>query len=168
MKHRRIVTIIISILITGNLLVGCSSSQPVSKNNVLTTQQKQEKIDTDKKIKEETEVKAKKEAELKLQLEAEQKAKLEVAQKTKLEAEAKAKEEEVKIQAEAQVKAQQEAVQKASEVEAQKISTTVYITKTGAKYHSAGCRYLSKSQIPISLNDAKRSYSPCSVCNPPQ
>jgi hypothetical protein len=46
---------------------------------------------------------------------------------------------------------------------------TVYITRTGRKYHTAGCRYLSKSQIPISLKDAKaRGYGPCSVCNPPQ
>ena len=46
---------------------------------------------------------------------------------------------------------------------------TVYVTKTGAKYHAAGCRYLSKSQIPISLKDAKaRGYTPCSVCNPPR
>jgi len=26
---------------------------------------------------------------------------------------------------------------------------TVYITNTGKKYHSSGCRYLSKSRIPI-------------------
>lgn len=45
---------------------------------------------------------------------------------------------------------------------------TVYITRTGKKYHRAGCRYLSKSQIPISLKDAvNRGYGPCSVCNPP-
>jgi uncharacterized lipoprotein YajG len=44
---------------------------------------------------------------------------------------------------------------------------TVYVTKTGAKYHSAGCRYLSKSCISISLSDARNGYSPCSVCNPP-
>ncbi|WP_026883371.1 histone H1-like repetitive region-containing protein [Clostridium akagii] len=44
---------------------------------------------------------------------------------------------------------------------------TVYITKTGDKYHRAGCRYLSKSQIAISKSDAIGSgYSPCSVCNP--
>lgn len=48
-------------------------------------------------------------------------------------------------------------------------SITVYVTNTGKKYHVAGCRYLSKSQIPISLNDAKADgYDPCSVCNPPQ
>lgn len=45
---------------------------------------------------------------------------------------------------------------------------TVYITKTGKKYHSDGCRYLSKSKIPISLSNAKMGYEPCSVCNPPQ
>lgn len=46
---------------------------------------------------------------------------------------------------------------------------TVYITKTGAKYHSAGCRYLSKSSISIDLADAlARGYVACSVCNPPR
>lgn len=45
---------------------------------------------------------------------------------------------------------------------------TVYVTNTGKKYHADGCRYLSKSRIPISLDDAKSSYSPCSVCNPPR
>ncbi|MFL0267971.1 ComEC/Rec2 family competence protein [Candidatus Clostridium radicumherbarum] len=48
-------------------------------------------------------------------------------------------------------------------------SVTVYITNSGKKYHVAGCRYLSKSQIPISLDDAKAGgYGPCSVCHPPQ
>lgn len=47
------------------------------------------------------------------------------------------------------------------------IETIVYITKTGFKYHRIGCRYLSKSIIPINLSDAKlKAYSPCSVCNP--
>jgi hypothetical protein len=45
----------------------------------------------------------------------------------------------------------------------------VYVTRTGHKYHRAGCRYLSRSQIPISLSDAKaEGYTPCSVCNPPE
>jgi len=45
---------------------------------------------------------------------------------------------------------------------------TVYITNTGKKYHSSGCRYLSKSRIPISLTSAKkRGHTPCSVCRPP-
>ena len=48
-------------------------------------------------------------------------------------------------------------------------AVTVYITKTGKKYHRDGCRYLSKSRIPISLADAEsEGYGPCSVCNPPR
>lgn len=34
---------------------------------------------------------------------------------------------------------------------------TVYRTNTGSKYHCSGCRYLSRSCIPISLSDAKAS-----------
>lgn len=46
-------------------------------------------------------------------------------------------------------------------------SRTVYITNTGSKYHSSGCRYLRKSKIAISLNNAKNSgYTACSRCNP--
>ena len=44
-------------------------------------------------------------------------------------------------------------------------SETVYVTDTGSKYHSAGCRYLKKSQSPMSLSEAKRQgYTACSVC----
>lgn len=44
-------------------------------------------------------------------------------------------------------------------------SSTVYITKTGGKYHRGGCRYLRRSQIAISKKDAiNRGYEPCSVC----
>lgn len=46
--------------------------------------------------------------------------------------------------------------------------TTVYITKTGKKYHRAGCSYLKKSKIPISLSEARQSYGPCGRCNPPR
>jgi micrococcal nuclease len=46
---------------------------------------------------------------------------------------------------------------------------TVYITRTGKKYHRAGCRYLSHSSIPIALKDAKANgYEPCKVCRPPE
>lgn len=45
-------------------------------------------------------------------------------------------------------------------------SATVYVTKTGSKYHRAGCRYL-KSKISKSKSDAiAQGYSACSVCNP--
>jgi len=45
---------------------------------------------------------------------------------------------------------------------------TVYVTRTGTKYHRAGCRYLSKSMIPLSLKEAKQRFTPCSVCRPPE
>ena len=48
-------------------------------------------------------------------------------------------------------------------------SQTVYITTSGKKYHRERCRYLTKSKIPIGLDDAKRrGYTPCKVCNPPE
>ena len=46
-------------------------------------------------------------------------------------------------------------------------TAAVYVTKTGSKYHRGGCRYLSKSKIPISLERAKQAYGPCSICKPP-
>jgi hypothetical protein len=50
---------------------------------------------------------------------------------------------------------------------AQSASTTVYVTRTGAKYHTASCRYLSRSQIPTALGEASKRFGPCSVCRPP-
>ena len=48
-------------------------------------------------------------------------------------------------------------------------TVTVYITKTGEKYHRDGCQYLKKSQIAIDLADAiAQGYTPCSRCDPPQ
>lgn len=47
--------------------------------------------------------------------------------------------------------------------------TTVYRTKTGKCYHSAGCSSLSKSSIEISLQDAvSKGLTPCSKCKPPK
>jgi hypothetical protein len=47
-------------------------------------------------------------------------------------------------------------------------SVTVYITKTGEKYHTSTCRYLSKSKISIELQDAiDQGFEPCKVCKPP-
>lgn len=45
-------------------------------------------------------------------------------------------------------------------------AATVYITRTGSKYHRSSCSYLRSSKIPISLTDAKKQYSPCSICKP--
>ena len=47
------------------------------------------------------------------------------------------------------------------------VSGTFYATRTGSKYHRAGCRYLSRSQIPMSRQDAiNRGLGACSVCRP--
>ena len=47
--------------------------------------------------------------------------------------------------------------------------TTVYITKTGEKYHADGCRSLSKSKIETTLQSAvDRGYEACKVCKPPK
>lgn len=53
--------------------------------------------------------------------------------------------------------------------EEHKTSVTVYVTRTGKKYHRGGCQYLRKSCIPIDLDKAiKKGYAPCSRCGPPR
>ena len=46
------------------------------------------------------------------------------------------------------------------------VKDTVYITKTGKKYHRGTCRYLKKSKIAISRKNAMKRYQPCKVCKP--
>jgi hypothetical protein len=42
---------------------------------------------------------------------------------------------------------------------------TVYVTKTGHKYHRAGCQYLKSSAIKMSRSEAiKGGYAPCKKC----
>jgi hypothetical protein len=46
---------------------------------------------------------------------------------------------------------------------------TVYVTRTGKRYHREGCRHLVKSKLPITLREAKQyHYIPCKICHPPQ
>lgn len=46
-------------------------------------------------------------------------------------------------------------------------SAIVYITKTGEKYHRAGCQYLRNSSTEISKSNAiSQGYTACSKCNP--
>jgi micrococcal nuclease len=47
-------------------------------------------------------------------------------------------------------------------------AATVYVTRTGTKYHAAGCRHLARSQIPMALADAARQFGLCAVCGPPR
>lgn len=49
---------------------------------------------------------------------------------------------------------------------AQTKSETVYITRTGKKFHKDGCQYLRQSKIPIKRSDAVGNYGACSVCRP--
>ena len=45
--------------------------------------------------------------------------------------------------------------------------TTVYITKSGKKYHADGCQHLNKSKIATTLENAvKKGKTPCKDCNP--
>ena len=44
---------------------------------------------------------------------------------------------------------------------------TVYVTKSGKKYHRDGCNSLRSSKIPMDLEKATARYSPCSKCRPP-
>lgn len=47
-------------------------------------------------------------------------------------------------------------------------NVTVYVTRTGSKYHLEGCSYL-KSKIEMTLEDAlQKGYDSCSRCDPPE
>lgn len=47
-------------------------------------------------------------------------------------------------------------------------SATVYITKTGEKYHLGSCRSLRKSRIETTVAEAKRrGFTACKICKPP-
>lgn len=44
---------------------------------------------------------------------------------------------------------------------------TVYVTRTGERYHRGSCQHLHSSKIPMTLTEAKRQgYTPCQVCRP--
>lgn len=44
---------------------------------------------------------------------------------------------------------------------------TVYVTRTGERYHRGSRRHLRRSSYAMSLSDAKlRGYTPCKVCRP--
>jgi len=44
---------------------------------------------------------------------------------------------------------------------------TVYVASGGKKYHTATCRSVAKSKIPILLGEACGKYEPCGICKPP-
>jgi len=59
-------------------------------------------------------------------------------------------------------------LQKVKPTETPISNVTVYVTRTGSKYHVGTCSSLRRSKIPISLKEAKQKYGACSRCNPPQ
>lgn len=90
-------------------------------------------------------------------------------ERARAEAEAAAQAEaEAQARAEAEAQAQAEAErQRAQETTtSQTNERTVYITRTGEKYHESWCSSLRKSKIPISLSEAEaRGYEPCKNCH---
>lgn len=76
------------------------------------------------------------------------------------------REQEAQAQAQAQAEAEAQArAQAEAQAQAQQNERTVYITRTGNKYHKDGCRYLRQSKIAISLSDAQaQGYTACSIC----
>jgi endonuclease YncB( thermonuclease family) len=46
--------------------------------------------------------------------------------------------------------------------------TVVYITRTGNRYHRAGCRFLARGATPIRLAEVGGKYQPCAACDPPR
>jgi hypothetical protein len=61
------------------------------------------------------------------------------------------------------------APQPATQAQQDPKTQTVYVTRTGKKYHRDSCRYLAASKIPIGLKDAKaKGYMACKVCRPPE
>ncbi len=129
---------------------------------------KRQKIAADKAKQEEHQ---KKEVEQKAQKVKEDQARKEAEEKAKRDAEEKKQlEESIKNN---NVSENSNIIESEVELESQivndDISVVVYITKTGKKYHLDWCRYLSKSKIETTLENAMNSgYTPCSKCGQPQ
>jgi hypothetical protein len=50
---------------------------------------------------------------------------------------------------------------------AQPVEQTVYVTRTGSKFHRGTCGYLRQSKIAMTRSEAlANGYTPCKVCNP--
>lgn len=97
-----------------------------------------------------------------------------LAEKKAAEEAAAAEQKAAEEQAAAEQKAAEEAAaaeaaaQKKAEQEEERLNRTVYITGSGSKYHSSGCRTIKKSSVTaITIRDAEASgYEPCGVCHP--
>jgi|GEM_PF-2483881 len=161
-----------------------SNKNSISSNkNLLEENSKNEKEEEAKRI---AEGKAKREAEEKKEAELKEKqAREELAKKEQAKKEQAKKEAENKARRDTEEKKQLEEsilnnsitennniepeVESEPEIVDDDISVVIYITKTGEKYHSDWCGYLSRSKIETTLENAmNRGYTPCSKCGPPQ
>ena len=60
-------------------------------------------------------------------------------------------------------------MQTSESMESQQLEdVTVYVTRTGKKYHLGSCSSLRRSKVPISLAEGKQQYGACSRCSPPR
>lgn len=99
---------------------------------------------------------------------AAEKQRLADEQKAEEEAEAKKAAEAAAAQKAAQEKAAttSSSASSANKASSTTNSQTVYITKTGKKYHNDGCSSLKKSKIAMSLSEAEaEGYTPCKNCH---
>jgi hypothetical protein len=53
-------------------------------------------------------------------------------------------------------------------LEADPNEPVVYVGRFGNTYHTKDCDLLKLDVFPLSLPQAKRFYSPCTICKPPQ
>ena len=145
MRLKVLSCVLVGVLCFGGL-IGCSGSSG-AEQSLASTGSTEQSVEAAKAAEEEA-----------AHVEAERKAAEEAA---KAEAEEKARQEAAAAEAAAEAQAQAEAQAEDTN------GYTVYITETGKKYHSGGCRHVKKSKIAIDINDARaQGYEPCSVCNP--
>lgn len=68
-----------------------------------------------------------------------------------------------------EVKTDKDKVEMGGNTQPTKDDITVYISKTGKKYHVEECNLLGKNKMPVKLSEAKeKGYEPCKNCKPPQ
>lgn len=102
-------------------------------------------------------------------LKAEEEERIRLEQEAQAAEQARIEQEQAAAAEQERIAQEQAAAQAAQEQAAQQSQDDpiVYITNTGAKYHSAGCRTL-KSKIEKHLSEVRGVYEPCGICHPPQ
>ena len=55
-----------------------------------------------------------------------------------------------------------------SEAQEANASATVFVTRSGSKYHRATCRFVSETSREVPIEEARQRYEPGRVCKPDQ